>query len=545
MECPSCHKPVDGSERFCKNCGSPVPTASIAGTDPLLGQILGGKFRVVKLLGEGGMGAVYEGEQQLGTKARKVAIKTLHKELSSDPSIQARFQREVSTIAELEHPNTIQVYDFGSTPEGQLYLVMEFVQGKSLASVLETGGAMEPPRADAILRQICGSLGEAHQHGIVHRDMKPDNVVLTERAGQKEFVKVLDFGIAKVDEDAKEQKLTQAGMVLGTPPYMSPEQFIGKGLDLRSDIYSVGVMAYEMLTGKLPWSAESPGEWAIQHMTVMPYPIEQLPEGARAPEAMRTAIMKALAKTPDQRFANLKDFYEAFSAGGKMAGNTAVMSQPGSGPTMMQPLAAGTGPMGAVGQPGPSQGQYGTAPVPMTGSGRSGTESAPAFAPSFDQGPLPAPMPLPPAQMYTPQPMASSGGGGGRAIAIVLLIVLVLGGGGAAAFFLLGHKTTGSGGTDSGIAAAMAPDASPTATTTAAATDTGSPLEPLVPDAGHSAAAHPLAPPTTGTHPTATNPNIPAPPQPPSFKCPVPACGEAAAARARGRTRQANVYAAE
>jgi tRNA A-37 threonylcarbamoyl transferase component Bud32 len=544
MECPSCHKPVDGSERFCKNCGSPVPTVSIPGTDPLLGQILGGKFRVVKLLGEGGMGAVYEGEQQLGTKARKVAIKTLHKELSSDPSIQARFQREVSTIAELEHPNTIQVYDFGSTPEGQLYLVMEFVQGKSLATVLETSGAMDPVRADAILRQICGSLGEAHTHGIVHRDMKPDNVVLTERAGQKEFVKVLDFGIAQVDENAqKEQKLTQAGMVLGTPPYMSPEQFIGKGLDLRSDIYSIAVMAYEMLTGKLPWSAESAGEWAIQHMTVMPYPIDQLPEGARIPVAMRNAIMKALAKTPDQRFANLKDFYEAFSSGGAMAGNTAVMGVAGAQPPFQ----------GGMQAPFPSgnQAQFHTAPAvaAVTGGARSGTEAAPAFAPSFDPGPLPAPMPLPPpSPMYASAPQSGGGGGGGgKAIAIVLLVVLMLGGGGAAAFFLLGHNATASNATDSGVATTIVPDASPKST--AASTDTGSPLEPLIPDAGKEPASHPYVPSTTA-HPTSTTTNgIPAPPQPPTppglVRCPIPACREAATARAQGRTRQANALASE
>jgi serine/threonine-protein kinase len=341
-------------------------------------------------------------------------------------------------------------------------------------------------------------------------------------------VKVLDFGIAKVDEDAKEQKLTQAGMVLGTPPYMSPEQFIGKGLDLRSDIYSVGVMAYEMLTGKLPWSAESPGEWAIQHMTVMPYPLEQLPEGARAPVAMRTAIMKALAKTPDARFANLKDFYEAFSSGGAMAGGTAVLSQ-APNQTAMQPLV-----------PTGNQGQFRTSPVPMSG-GRGATESAPAFAPSFDQGPLPAPMPLPPAPMYTPQPMArSGGGGGGRAIAIVLLVVLLLGGGGAAAFFLLGHKAPPSTASDSGLAAATAPDAAPDAG--AIATDVEPPLDPLIPDAGHGA-AHTYVP-STGTKATSTS-GIPSPPLPPTNRCPVAACGESAAARAHGRTRQANALAAE
>src|SRR5215472_13480584 len=147
MQCPSCHTVVEGSPRFCPSCGASLAGASVADTepghtsDPLLGQVLGGKYRVVRLLGEGGMGAVYEGEQQLGTTKRRVAIKTLHPHLSRNPQIEARFQREVGTIAELEHPHTIQVYDFGTTPEGILYLVMEFLQGRSLADILEKDGA--------------------------------------------------------------------------------------------------------------------------------------------------------------------------------------------------------------------------------------------------------------------------------------------------------------------------------------------------------------------------------------------------------------------
>ena len=190
----------------------------------MIGQVLGGKYKVVSLLGEGGMGCVYEGEQQLGTAKRKVAIKTLHPHLSMDAQVKARFEREVGTIAELEHPNTIQVYDFGATPDGILYIVMEFLHGKSLAALLEREGALSPERALHIFQQVCGSLEEVHTRGIVHRDLKPDNIVLVERAGRKDFVKVLDFGIAKRanEEDRKEQKLTQQGTVLGTPPYMSP-----------------------------------------------------------------------------------------------------------------------------------------------------------------------------------------------------------------------------------------------------------------------------------------------------------------------------------
>src|SRR5215469_1509166 len=269
MQCPSCQTPVDESQRFCPNCGTVIAAGDPQGPDPMVGLTLGGKYRVVRLLGEGGMGAVYEGEQQLGTTKRKVAIKTLHPHLSRDPKIKARFEREVGTIAELEHPNTIQVHDFGSTPDGILYIVMEFLQGRSLADLLEKEGALSPERALHVVDQVCGSLEEAHGRGIVHRDLKPDNVVLVERAGKKDFVKVLDFGIAKRanEEDRNEQKLTQQGMVLGTPPYMSPEQFTGKPLDLRSDIYSLGVMAYEMLTGKLPFNATTAWEWATQHMT--------------------------------------------------------------------------------------------------------------------------------------------------------------------------------------------------------------------------------------------------------------------------------------
>lgn len=261
------------------------------------------------------MGAVYEGEQPLGSVKRRVAVKTLHPHLSRDPKVQARFEREVATISELEHPNTIQVYDFGSTPDGILYFVMEFLHGGSVADRLAAEGAMAPPRASHIVEQVCGSLEEAHGRGIVHRDLKPDNVVLIDRAGHKDFVKVLDFGIAKRTSapDSEESRLTQQGMVVGTPPYMSPEQFAGRDVDARSDIYSLGVMAYEMLTGKLPFKANTAWEWAAQHLTSPPIPIESLVEGQRVPQPMRDAIRRALAKSPDERFQTVGSFVEAFS----------------------------------------------------------------------------------------------------------------------------------------------------------------------------------------------------------------------------------------
>jgi serine/threonine-protein kinase len=263
------------------------------------------------------MGVVYKAEQRLGSTLRKVAVKTLHAELSRDPSITARFHREVGTIAQLEHPNTVKVYDFGSTDDGTLYIAMEFLDGRPLNRVIQTEGALEPRRVANLLRQIGGSLDEAHRQGIIHRDLKPENVLLIERAGEKDVVKLVDFGIAARTESAdraKEQKLTQQGMVLGTPPYMSPEQFTGKALDARTDVYSLGIMTYEMLTGQLPFEADTPWQWATHHMTSQPRSFDDLPGGSRLPEAARRAVLKALAKDPNDRQSSAGQFQTEFSA---------------------------------------------------------------------------------------------------------------------------------------------------------------------------------------------------------------------------------------
>ena len=320
MDCPACHHPNVEGARFCAKCGALVPTQTAENDDPYIGQVVGGRFRVLKLLGEGGMGRVYLAEQPMGTAVRKVAVKTLQAQYARDENILARFQRECGTVAQLEHPNTIQFFDFGQTPNGDLYIAMEYVEGESLADELEKNGPMSPDRVAHIVQQICGSLEEAHRNGIVHRDLKPDNVMLTTRAGQADFVKVLDFGIAKRQEArdaAQEKKLTQQGMVLGTPPYMSPEQFTGKELDARSDIYSLGVMIYEMLTGRLPFEAETPWQWATQHMTAQPFPFEAHPLGAQVPPAMKAAVLKALSKTPAERQASARELMEELQNGAR------------------------------------------------------------------------------------------------------------------------------------------------------------------------------------------------------------------------------------
>jgi tRNA A-37 threonylcarbamoyl transferase component Bud32 len=379
MKCEVCqHENIDGA-RFCANCGALMPTNTEATADPMIGQLIGGRYRITGVLGEGGMGIVYVGEQQMGSTVRKVAIKTLHQHLSKDPSVLARFHRECGTVAQLEHPNTIKFYDFGSTADGTLYIAMEFVHGKPLADAIQQG-PMPPERVIKIMRQVCGALDEAHMQGIIHRDLKPENIILADRAGESDFVKVLDFGIAARTESAdaaKEQKLTQQGMVLGTPPYMSPEQFTGKALDSRSDIYSLGVMAYEMLAGRLPFDADTPWQWATQHMTVQPIPFEVSAPAKNIPEGMRKAILRALSKHKEDRQPTAREFFAELSDGGRMtveshpdhsaSGTAAMAAAPDFAAAMGSPPAYGAPPPAYV---APAAAYVPAVPTAPMGGGR-------------------------------------------------------------------------------------------------------------------------------------------------------------------------------
>lgn len=403
-----------------------VPAAGM----PQIGSVVAGKYRIVRILGEGGMGCVYAAEQALGTTTRKVAIKTLHLELSQNEAIRARFEREVATVAKLEHPNTIQVYDFGTTDTGMLYIVMELAMGRSLADVLETEGAVDATRAAKILTQIAGSLEEAHGIGIIHRDLKPENVMLIDRAGQKDFVKVLDFGIAKDrDEEAHGRKLTQAGTVLGTPPYMSPEQFTGQQLTPASDIYSLGVMAFELVTGKLPFQASQTWEWATLHMTTPPKSFDEFPRGAMVPQTMRDAIYRALRKAPEERFVRVSDFAEALThttsprvvptAEGQLRHRAPELVQEPT-PAPASPQRPGGTVMGAPLDAAMSAPLLGGASMGTPNMGAGGTQNAPPAAygqqvhhAPYQEGYRQAPVAQ--AGPYVPQgPQQQPRGGGGR-----------------------------------------------------------------------------------------------------------------------------------
>ncbi|HYQ14394.1 MAG TPA: serine/threonine-protein kinase, partial [Polyangiaceae bacterium] len=229
--------------------------------DPFIGrELLGGQFRVLEKIGTGGMGSVYRAEQP--AMNRMVAIKILHPKLAGRKDLTSRFRREARAMSQLTHPNTVKVFMYGELEDdGSLYIVMEMLEGRNLNQTVRKEGPLPADRAIPILIQCCGALQEAHDLGIVHRDLKPENIFLSKQGGINDYPKVLDFGLAKVTERQMQPGsviLTQEGMVFGTPEFMSPEQAQGKTLDARSDIYSLAVILYEVLTGKLPFSARTP-----------------------------------------------------------------------------------------------------------------------------------------------------------------------------------------------------------------------------------------------------------------------------------------------
>jgi serine/threonine-protein kinase len=273
--------------------------------DPMRGRTIGAKYHILERVGVGGMGTVYKASQ-VGLQ-RHVAVKILKPELTGDADTVARFSREATAMSLLTHPNTTRVYDFGQTEDGLLYLVMEFLEGQLITQRVAHAGPLPVLEALRVAQQILRSLAEAHTKGIVHRDLKPDNIFVVQVEGQLEpVVKVLDFGIAKIvaPDRQVDQFETQAGTVFGTPRYMSPEQAQGVPLDHRSDLYSVGALLYQMLTGRAPFTDDDAVVVMAKHIREMPQPPRRVAPGRRIPESLDAAVMKALAKEPDARFQN-------------------------------------------------------------------------------------------------------------------------------------------------------------------------------------------------------------------------------------------------
>jgi serine/threonine-protein kinase len=399
--CSVCGGEWSDETKFCPNDGTTLRAAE--GAD-LIGAVVADRYHIVEKLGEGGMGAVYLGEHvKMG---RKSAIKVMAQSMAKDPESIARFNREAANAARINHPNVCAIYDFGETPDGLIYLAMEFIEGESLSDVLRREGPLAPNRAGAILHQTADALQAAHELGIVHRDLKPDNIMITKSRDGRDIVKVVDFGIAKAMTGEEGQKVTKTGLVVGTPEYMSPEQLSGDVLDGRSDIYSLALVFYRMLTGTLPFEADSAQEMMIKRLTDKPIPLREALPTASFPDRLQLVLDKALERMPGDRYPSAEGF--AADAEESVRGMTAPTPAPiTEAATQLIDTDA-------------------TEQVPQTRVSRVPEPTTP---------PTPAPMPSPPSARKK-KPMA----------AIVGAVLIVAVGGGAAAVKFLGNGSSESPG---------------------------------------------------------------------------------------------------
>ena len=316
--CPRCARVLPpGAAKVCVYCGNSLaaparPNVSLGfgfsgrpARDPLIGQTLAGRFKIEELIGQGGMGRVYRARHL--ALDRQVCLKVLKTALLDDPTLVGRFEREAKAASRLNHPNGIQVLDFGRADTGALYIVMEYVQGKDLRAVLRDEWPLPEERLCNIMAQVLAALAEAHAHSVVHRDLKPENIMVEQRRDQPDFVKVLDFGIAKI-LDSDMPGLTRNDVVCGTPQYMAPEQATGTALDARCDLYAVGVIMYQMTTGHLPFDGQNSMEVLTKHVHEQPVPPRRRKPDAPISAEMEAVILRALQKDPLLRPQTAEEF---------------------------------------------------------------------------------------------------------------------------------------------------------------------------------------------------------------------------------------------
>jgi serine/threonine-protein kinase len=331
--CPRCRTSFDEPGQFCAECGadmtraspldaarraseSAAESAAETGSDrrlsdsnrTWLGKVVDGRYRVLEVIGRGGMGVVYRVEHlRMGKIA---AMKVLHRDLAQDPEIVQRFEREAAAVSRLHHPHTVQVFDFGNA-QGALYLIMEYVRGLDLARIVSRDGPIPWPRCAPLFAQICGALQEAHELGIVHRDLKPENVLITRTTRGRDYAKVLDFGLAKLDQRGAPTRETERNAIVGTPYFMAPEQIRGEEVDARTDIYSFGALMFELLTGQHLYSGSTAVGVLTKHLTAEPdAPSMRAPKLAIPPEVDHLC-RKALARDPSARWQTAAELGEA------------------------------------------------------------------------------------------------------------------------------------------------------------------------------------------------------------------------------------------
>jgi serine/threonine-protein kinase len=298
--CPGCQAACLDTHRHCPACGTDISEIQPGAGDPFVGATFAGKYKLTELIGVGAMGRVYRA-RHLALDS-EVAVKLVNPDVAADAQAAKRFQTEARAASRLRHPNTIQILDFGQADGGALFLVMEYLRGRTLAKILEEEHALNPRRIADLLGQALGALDEAHASGVVHRDFKPENVFVEALRTGKEHVKVLDFGIAKLRGEA-DANLTSRGAVCGTPEYMSPEQIRGEELDARSDVYAAGVVLYELITGARPFETRGPVIEVLQaHLSETPVPPRQKRPDLTIPRLLEEVCLRAISKEADDRY---------------------------------------------------------------------------------------------------------------------------------------------------------------------------------------------------------------------------------------------------
>lgn len=447
--CPACNATYDDSVTFCAKDGTRLLDAGSKPSSTREGKMISDRFRIIKLLGEGGMGEVYLAEHTYLNK--KVAIKLLRPEITSSNEAVQRFYQEAKSAARIKHESIIEIYDFGKLDDGTIYLAMEFLEGSPLADIM-LNGPLDLARAIDFIIQIADGLGAAHAEGIIHRDMKPENVFIVRDRTGRERVKILDFGIAKMSSGEGEgHGLTKTGTIFGTPHYMSPEQAMGRQLDHRTDIYSMGVIMFELFTGSVPFKAESFMGILTQHITTPPpAPSAYRPD---LPPQIEQIILKAMDKDPNHRYQSMGELILDLQRVAAELGIGTPMAPPLQ--TLPPPPAPGNPsvPPGALSAhaslpPPPATGTYGPMtppPAPATGT------MMPAYQTQTPYS----------GQSATVSPVSE---GSGKGLLIAILVVLLLGGGGAAGwwFFLRSPKSD---------------DAKPASDATTQVADTNSPAD--------------------------------------------------------------------
>ncbi len=393
--CPICSAEYPDTERFCPKDGTALRAQSTEVAD-LVGSVIADRYHVLSKLGQGGMGQVYLAEHvKMG---RLSAVKVMNPAMVHDTGAINRFNREAANASRIDHPNVAAIYDFGETPEGLVYLAMQYVEGETLTQIMQRAGALPPLRAADITRQAAEGLHAAHGLGIVHRDLKPDNIMVTKDRDGHDCVKVVDFGIAKA-ATGDAQQVTKTGVVVGTPEYMSPEQLTGEEVDGRSDVYSLALVAFHMLSGSLPFLAASTQTSIVMRLTDEPKSLAEVKPDVPWTAEVQAVMSMALARKPGERHATAREFGRALHA--------AIERMP-------QP-AAGTNATVAIDAVEP-------APAPDTSA------AAPRAAPSTARAAPPAPT----APKQRELTIAAAAAGVLVVIAIVAVMLMRRGGGGSA-----------------------------------------------------------------------------------------------------------------